>query len=173
MQIFEPRLERISRRRRNAVGVFENVSEILHHPIIRHLEDTRLERLEKSTGLGEFRGTQISLGTHIQLKLQPATIYVHIERQVQETALRILAKRIKEHSLAADTRITKQHGPVGKYKYYLWMKTSEMQTITVEQLYERLLKITKHRTTPVTLIIKQSIQNGPIHNLWRTEYSLL
>jgi len=173
LQIFEPRLERISRRRRNAVGEFENVSEILHHPIIRHLEDTRLERLEKRTALGEFRGTRISLGTHIQLKLQPATIYCHIEKNVQETALRILAKRIKEHSLAADTRITKQHGPRGKYKYYLWLRTSEMQKITVEELYERLVKLTKTRTIPVTIIIKQSIQSGPIHDIWNTNYSLL
>ena len=173
LQIYEPRLERITRRKRNHWGAFTNVSELLHHPMHRQLTDRRLEELEKKEPLGEFRGTRIDLGSHIQLKLKPATVYCHIDKGVQEVALRLLAKRLKEHSLAGDTRITMKHGPRGKYKYYVWIKTSEMQSLTVEQIFEKLVKITKTRTRPVTLIISQSIVSGPIHNIWSTQYSLL
>ena len=123
--------------------------------------------------MAEIKGTSVGLGSHIKLKLQPATIFAHILTGVQRSALKILARRIKEHSLAAETRINMQHGKKGKYRYYLWLSADQMQNITVDQLFDRLLKITKYTKRAVTILIKQKIIHGPIHNIWDTNYSLL
>ena len=157
----------------NDFGEFENVSEVLHHPMLRQLQDRRLESIQEMTPLAKIRGESVDLGSHIKLKLQPAVIYCHITKGVQKAALHILARRIKEHSLAADTRIYMQHGPKGKYKYYLWLPTTKLNTHTLEQLFEKLVHLTKIGRRAVTLVIKQSILKGPIHNIWATQYSLL
>lgn len=173
IEMWEPRLERITRRKRNKWGAFETVSQALPHPISRHIEDTQLERLDKQQPLGRFPGTKVSLGTHISLKLQPAVVYCHITKGVQKAALQILAHRIVEHALGTDTRILMQHGPSGKYKYYLWLSTKEMKELDVENFLERLVRITKQRTRAVTIIVKQSIVHGTIHEVFSRKFSLL
>ena len=115
----------------------------------------------------------MNLGTHIQLKLQPAVIYCHVTKGVQKAALRLLSHRITEHSLGSDTRITMKHGPKGKYRYYVWITTKEMKQMNVDKMMEKLLHITKKRTRAITIIIKQSILQGPIHDIWSSQYSLL
>ena len=133
-----------------------------------------LRESEKDQPLGRVHGGEpATIGDHIQLRLLPATIYIHIEKKVPRAALQILARRIVEHSTAAPTRIMVKHGRGGKFSYRVWISTEVMKTMTDTLFFEKLLLLTKDRTRAQTIVLRQKIRRAHIHELWSQNNSLL
>ena len=177
MDVFEPREERDVQRvpvaHARGHTQFEEIHRLKPHPIQETLQDKRLERLEGQQPLGNVPGKPANLGEYIKLKILPASIHIHIRRGVQETALKLLAKRIIEHR--GDNPTTILHKRIRKKKTRLteWLKSHELSKLDVDALFQRLLKLTNDRKKNVTIIVKQGLKGGAIHDLWDKTNSLL
>jgi len=142
------------------------IHELQPHPL-----DTK--EPEKGEPLERIRGVPASLGEYILMKILPSALHIHIKKGVQDNALRLLAQRIIEHRADNTTRILLKRTRKGTFSYSQWINSSEMAKLTVQSLYERLLKITAGRKKSVTLVVRQSLRGGSIHELWDSHHSLL
>ena len=138
------------------------------------LEEQRMAKADSEV-LGHVRNAQSAdIGEYISLKLLPAVIYITIRKGVQLTALQILARQILEHSRTDATRILLQHKPkTGRFAYHTWLTSRTMKDMDETALYNKILTITKQGKRTQTLVIRQNIRRGRIHDLWNTNFSLL
>jgi hypothetical protein len=107
------------------------------------------------------------------MKILPAVIYIHIKKHVEAYALQLLAKQLVRHAQAGPTRILQKQNVHGKFSYNMWLPTKTVATLDDNSLYQRLLSITKQRKRAVTIIIRQNIQEGHLHEVWNTRHSFL
>ena len=153
--------------------VYEEVYKLKPHPNQESMQDKRLERLESMQPLGSIKGTAADLGEYITMKILPASIYIHIKKGVQLTALKKLSKRILEHRGSIPTRLIIKRSRKGRFSNSAWINATELAKMQVATLYERLLKLTGQRKKSVTIIVKQNRVGGAIHDLWEKNHSLL
>ena len=142
----------------------------------RVLQEDRIARAEKDVPLGHIssQAQAADIGQYISLRLLPTVVYVHIKKAVPLTAVQILARQIKEHSLTSPTRILLQHRPkTGRFQYHVWLSSKIMSQIDETELYKRILTITKEGKRALTLVLRQNIRRGHIHELWNLSHTLL
>ena len=98
---------------------------------------------------------------------------IELTDRVQEQALKLLAERILEHAKSGPTRIILKQSQRGKYSYSEWISTKALSSMSVSDLYERLLKQTKNRTKYVNIVLRQQHRGGAIHDRIKKNESLL
>lgn len=157
----------------NRPGVYKAVHQLMH-PLQNEAERVFHEHMSR-TSLGEPSSTSqaATIGEHISLKLLPAVIYLTIHKSVEMYALQILAKQLIRHANQAPTRILLKFNKHGKYSYNTWISTKVMSELDDQQLFEKLKQITSEGRVAKTLVIKQKIRKGFIHELWEQQHSLL
>jgi hypothetical protein len=170
---------RASRRRsrlsdRGKVSFHENLR-FAFHPERRQQEVARQKAANSDTWAAAHRNAQVAqIGEFINLEILPAVLYINIRRSVQVAALKIIAKRIMEHARGRDTRLLlKKSLRTGKYQYKGWVGTKELARMTKENLFTRLLTATNQRRRGVSIIVRQKIARGRLHDLWNKKHSLL
>jgi len=155
---------------------------IVHHAPVGHpaaeihqLQPHPLESKEIAEGepLEKIRGVPANLGEYITLKILPQALHIHIKKGVQDNAIRLLAQRIVEHRADNTTRILLKRTRKGTFSYSQWINSTDMAKLTVQAMYEKLLKITGGRKKSVTIVVRQSIRGGSIHERWDRHRSLL
>jgi hypothetical protein len=141
------------------------------HQLQPHPSDAKEE--ESDVPLERIKGVAANLGEYITLKILPSALHIHIKKGVQDRALRLLAQRIIEHRADNTTRILLKRTRKGTFSYSQWINSAEMSKLNIQSMYERLLKITGGRKKSVTLVVRQSLRGGSIHEMWDTHHSLL
>ena len=143
------------------------------HPLQNDQEKLFKDRVAKEP-LGEISNAKAAqLGNNITMKILPAVIYIHIRKNVEAYALQILAKQLVKHAQGVPTRILLKQNVHGKFTYNVWVPTKVMETLDDNTLYERLQTVTKQRKKSVTIIIRQTIREGHLHELWEREHSFV
>jgi hypothetical protein len=158
----------------NKPGVYRQVYSAVN-PLQIDKERTYMERATQQEPLGEISSNAQSamLGPNISMKILPAVIYIHIKKGVQQYALQILAKQLIKHARGVPTRMLVKQNVRGKFAYNDFLTTKVMSTLDDNSLYERLLSKTKDRKRAVTLVIRQKLREGHLHELWNSEHSFL
>ena len=173
------RLERVENRRVRHLnnGIrrgMQEISVLKPHPMYSRVQEQLLQKSEREQPLGSVHGGKPAMiGDSIQLKLLPATIYIHIDKKCPRAALQILCQRIVEHSKAAPTRILVKHGRKGKFSYRVWISTTVMKGMTDALFCEKLLILTKDGLRAQTLVLRQHIRRAHMHELLDRNNSLL
>jgi hypothetical protein len=158
----------------NMPGVYHKVHSVVN-PLQIDKEQAFMERAVQQEPLGEISSNAQSamLGQYISMKILPAVIYIHIKKGVEQYALQILAKQLIKHARGIPTRILVKQNVHGKFAYNSFLTTKIMSALDDNSLYERLLSKTKDRKRAVTLVIRQKLREGHLHELWNSEHSFL
>jgi hypothetical protein len=163
------------RRGRLSRSRVEEVAYRRPHPHTEHQDET-LSNLFRQHVFARTndRSEQARIGEYVQLDIAPQVLYIKVAKGAQEEAIRILTSRLYEHIQSAVTRLfLKQSTRTGRYTYSLWLSARTLQAMSESDLFERIRKITKGMTKPVTIIVKQNISSGSIQELWSKKHTLL
>ena len=175
VQIHFPQLVNMNWRddARNARGRRIETHRIFRDPMEDTVEHRVYEMSRINDPLHTTAGRPASLGSYIQLKVNPSAIHICIKKNVQEKALQMLSDLIMKHNKTGPTRIVLKRTEKGRFVYSEWISTAALSKINSATLFDRLLKQTKNRTKYVYIILRQKHVGGAIHDRVKESESLL
>ena len=155
-------------------GIPLEVHKLKINPAQRAMDQSRLDALSRTHDpLYDVPGARGSLGRFISMKTQPAATDVVIRRAVQKKAVRILAEHVLRQHAVNRTAIYTKRSNKGRFTFTVFASPKYLDNVVVADLTAKLLKAAKSRKKYLHIVIRPSRPGGQLHDIVKSNFTLL